>query len=152
MYSLDWLRGEMIARGCTKAQAEGIAVAVAYDILTNSGGKITELQKEERETTEKLTQLLKDSYRLQKEKQQLQRDIHFERAEFDKEEQRLKAWEAELEKCESAAERDKMRKAQFFLKSFKVDSKYDNTAKINGLAAILASNTRESQGEEDDAS
>lgn len=152
MHSLDWLRGEMIARGCTKAQAEGIVVAVAYDILTNSGGKITELQKEERETTEKLT-------RLQKEYHRLQREVDFARAKLDKDEQRLKAWEAELkareaelEKCESAAERDKMRKAHFFLNSFRVGSKDDNTAKINGLAAILSSNTRESQDEEDDAS
>lgn len=54
--------------------------------------------------------------------------------------------------CESAAERDKMRKAHFFLNSFRVGSKDDNTAKINGLAAILSNNIRESQGEEDDAS
>ena len=43
-----------------------------------------------------------------------------------------------LEKCETEEGRDALRTAQMFINSVKVDTKYDNTAFIIGLAAILS--------------
>lgn len=46
-----------------------------------------------------------------------------------------------LEQCETSEGRDRLRIAQMFINSVNIDTKYDNTAYIVGLSAILAGQT-----------
>ena len=53
-------------------------------------------------------------------------------------EEYIKKFLDSIEKCETAEARDTMKTAQMFVNSVDVDTKYDNTAFIIGLASILS--------------
>lgn len=140
---------ELKKRGIPKAAANGRAVAATVDILAETGGIILEFKD------------------LEKKKEQLQSDIEFctsTLAKLEAEEKEalkktkiamdnwydvlseanqknadyIEHFYSELNNCETPEERDLLRKAQMFVNSVSVDTKYDNTAFIIGLAAILA--------------
>ena len=50
----------------------------------------------------------------------------------------IDAFNRSLCECETEEGRDSMRKVQFFLNNVNVETKYDNTAYITALGAILA--------------
>lgn len=70
----------------------------------------------------------KDSYRKQE-------------AELEQKQKELNDYIDKLTECETAEARDKVRMLKIYKDSVDVDTKYDNTAYIAGVGAILAGNT-----------
>ena len=149
MTGLEALREELMKRGLNKAQANSNAVAVTLDILANTGTLNIDILKLEREkqgleikieelqnkmawwNTEK-AKVEREARAIDATIQQRMRGDWMERYEYVE-----KVMQA-LEECETAEGRDSLRKAQMFVNSVDVNSKYDNTAYIIGLAAILS--------------
>ena len=138
MTGLECLKDELIKHGYTKQQAESKVVAGVLDIVCKAGNKYTVQEA-----------LLKDREQLLGENLQLNRMIDYKKEEIariDKElSQRIKdaqnyidSWYKAISECETAEGRDKMRIAQMYVNSVTVESAYDRTAFIVGLAAIIS--------------
>lgn len=145
MTGLDCLREELAKRGLTAQQYESKTVAVVLDVLASSGDRYTEMWKAEVGTTKRQKEAERALYHAENEKKRY--DALIEQAKDDLKAYERKAKEIEeyinkmcavLEECETAEGRDVMRTAQMFVNSVTVDTKYDNTAYIIGLATILS--------------
>ncbi|MBQ6503148.1 MAG: hypothetical protein IJI57_04445 [Flexilinea sp.] len=139
MTGLDCLKEEMLRRGLTKAQCESKTVAVVLDILANSGTSYTE-QYDIENHLEKLKQECADT----------ERYLHNLRGQYQKEREEIVKWKDEIQQyvdglleqlktCETKEGQDRLKLAQMFVDSVNVQTKYDNTAFIIGLSAILSS-------------
>ena len=145
MTGLDCLREELEKRGLNKAQINSKVAAVVLDVVAQSGDKYTQMWKSEEETSKRECDALNTI--MQAEHKEIELNARIERAEraleLCKEKKRQiesyvsKMCEA-LENCETPEGRDTMRIAQMFVNTVNVDTKYDNTAYIIGLAAILS--------------
>lgn len=145
MTGLDCLREEMEKRGLTKSQIESKTTAVVLDIIANSGNKYTEIWENEASESKKLNDL-------RREVQDCEDTIKYNKAlisKFNQEVGRAKEhrihcedyideFNKSLMECESETGRDSMKAAQMFVNTVSVDTKYDNTAFIIGLASILS--------------
>lgn len=132
---LELLREELKSRGLSYAQIHSKAVAVTLDVLANDGTdkylQVYELEK----TLERLQE------EIRKEKMKTQDMQNYRETVMDEIAERAKYiddFTDKLKQCETAEGRDRMRIAQTFINSVDVDTKYDNTAYIVGLSAILA--------------
>ena len=138
MTGLDCLRDELAKRGLSKAQIESKSVAVVLDVIANTGERYTNLQDEEAHASNKLNEL---KYVLKAGERQLS-SLEFKLNELRREMRGYKDYINEFNKslleCETQEGRDAMRIAQMFVNSVDVDTKYDNTAYIIGLASILS--------------
>lgn len=138
MTSLDCLREELKRRGMTNAQIESTVVAVVLDIVANSGDKYTKIREEEHDTSKRLYEL-KCQVRYAEEKLERMRkeeeELKQRREQF---EDYIDKFNKGLNECETAEGRDAMRTAQVYINLVDVDTKYDNTAYIIGLASILS--------------
>lgn len=145
MTGLDCLREEMERRGFTKSQIESKTAAAVLDILTKNGDKFSSIVEAEAEESKLLHKLHNErrnlelniaSYRATISSLRMQLDGIIERG--DKEQAYIDKFYNALSECETAEGRDAMRRAQVFVNSVSVDSKYDNTAFIIALGAILS--------------
>lgn len=145
MTGLDCLREEMEKRGLSKAQIESKTVAVVLDILANSGTKYTEMWEEESEKSKRLRAIEGiirdrerdlDDLKAVKLKAELEEEKAVEHRKHC--EDYIDEFNKSLIECESETGRDSMKAAQMFVNTVSVDTKYDNTAFIIGLAAILS--------------
>jgi hypothetical protein len=141
MTGLECLRAELRKRGFTNAQIEGkaasaIAVAV-LDIVANTDHVFSDMVKAERELEDirhKAELCRKSEDRRWDDLREAEQDFKQARWEMV---QYIEKFNAALSECETAEGRDAMRRAQMFVNSVSVNSKYDNTAYIIGLASIL---------------
>lgn len=142
---LDCLKEEMLCRGCTKQQTETKTVAIVLDILANTDtihtdiykareelnhlhAKSEELSRQVSERKEQLRSLYREEHKDLEETRKIIEEIHEYVDKFDK----------SLIECETPEQRDKMRTVQFFLDNTNINTKYDNTAYIVALGAILS--------------
>ena len=142
MTGLECLRTELRKRGFTNAQIEGkaasaIAVAV-LDIVANTDHVYSDMVKAEREL-----EFIRDKAELlRKSENRRWDDLRKAEQNFQKKQeeiaQYIEKFNTGLSECETAEGRDIMRRAQIFVNSVSVGSKYDNTAFIIGLASILS--------------
>lgn len=142
MTGIECLREEMRNRGLTEAQINSKAVSVVIDILAQANGKYIELVELEHEVKLKQEQQA-EAERLYRyatfSRQRLIESLKGERDGWYKENKAyLEEVMQALSECETAEGRDAIRIAQTFINSVDVDTKYDNTAFIIGLASILA--------------
>lgn len=142
MTGLDCLKQEMLKRGLTKQQTESKILAVVLDIIANSDGEYLNLYEVEQTALQRESEAFNH----------VQHELYEGRekiAELDEEERVLEAHINELRKEIAATEekmleaetpeaRDALRKAAFLKHSVDVESKYDNTAYIISLGAILS--------------
>lgn len=142
MTGLDCLREELKNRGLPKTQIESRGVAMTLDILANSGDHYTKMWQDETELTEKVKALKSEKSGLEREVASYERKASgyrsreaSERLEYMK---YIKTFFTALEECETEEGRDALKKAQMFVNTVSVDTKYDNTAFIIGLSAILS--------------
>lgn len=130
MTGLEAVKQEMIKRGCTKAQTESKLIAVVLDIVAETGTAYTDLREAE--------QRVKD---IEKEAAATRRGwekyMEAERKFREDVEEYIEDFKASLKLCETDKARDALRVAQVFTDSVKINSPYDNTAYINGLAMLL---------------
>ena len=138
MTGLDCLREELRKRGMSKVQIESKVVAVVLDILANTGTVHADLRDAEIELNEVQDQLRRAKDRLSYYEERLRNNHNTLEREWDEKEAYICKFNEELQHCETPDGRDAMRRAQMFVNSVIVDSKYDNTAFIIGLAAILS--------------
>ena len=137
MTGLECLREELKKRGFNDHNVNGKLVAAVLDILSNTDHVYSDMVKAEQE----LDAVRKDVKR--KSLEYRKREFYLEQAERDFKQARLEVeqyiekFNAALSECETAEGRDAMRRAQTFVNSVSVNSKYDNTAYIIGLASIL---------------
>lgn len=142
MTGLECLKEELHKQGFSKQQIEQSKIIPAMlDILSQAGGQYLQLDA-----------LQKDVKRIEKEKQQAEKELHslkyfYEslkksldsmiQSRYERTEEYIKKFFDALDSCETSEGRDKLRIAQMFINSVNVDTKYDNTAFIIGLSAIL---------------
>lgn len=145
MTGLDCLREEMLARGCNKAQIESKTAAIVLDILSNSGTKYIDMANEESVWTQLEIEKRKEVYweqdeldRLKRECRRLQREVDELKEETRVDNSYINDFLKKMEECETKEGRDTMRKAQVYINTIDIDTKYDNTAFIIGLASILS--------------
>lgn len=138
MTSLDCLREELKRRGMINAQIESAVVAVVLDIVANSGDKYTKIREAEHETSKRLKELewqVENAERKLRRMRTEEEELRQRREQF---EDYIDKFNKGLNECETAEGRDAMRTAQVYINSVDVDTKYDNTAYIIGLASILS--------------
>lgn len=145
MTGLDCLREELEKRGMSKAQINSKAVAVVLDIVAQSGNKYTEMWKSEQDVSKRERDALNTIMWAENKEKDL--NARIEGAEpalklCEEKKRQIESYVSKmceaLENCETPEGRDTMRIAQMFVNTVNVDTKYDNTAYIIGLAAILS--------------
>ena len=149
MTGLECLKQEMIKRGCTKTQLESKVVPIILDIIAGSGTKYTDysnLQIDVDDLYSKKLSLENQIKNLRMEKEDAEhylddvkkRASDYINSEWHNMQEYIDKFYDALRQCETEEGRDIMRCAQTFVNSVDVDTKYDNTAFIVGLAAILS--------------
>ena len=145
MTGLDCLRKEMERRGLSKAQIESKVAAVVLDIVANSGYEHEEVWRKEYGESQRLNEICNERRNAERQVAQLQFDIKRLNRELKAVQERrdhcedyIDEFNKSLQECETADGRDAMRIAQMFTNSVSIDTKYDNTAYIIGLAGILS--------------
>ena len=149
MTGLELLKEEMMKRGCTRVQADSKAVLAALEIISESEGKYTDLAKlekdiEEKEREKKELEKWLDQSRQRLNKLQFCEGVikdqlnRFAKDRYKKTTDYIDKFFKALEECETPAGRDAIKAAQMYVNSVDVDTKYDNTAFIIGLASILS--------------
>ena len=145
MTGLDCLREELKKRGLPTQSVYSKPVAAVLDIVARSGNKYTEMWKSEKEAS-KLEEKLRDQIRWE-EKHYTELTVKIEEARKELAQYEIKKQEIKdyldklidsINNCETPEGRDAMRTAQMFVNTAEVNTKYDNTAFIIGLAAILS--------------
>lgn len=155
MTGIEDLRDELIKAGLTKASANSKAVSATIDVLTNSETKYLDLfcleEEKKRVQSEfdclsgEILFLKRELESLRKEKEHLSRERSQEEVALEKikkeqgevAEKYLEDIVKSLRECETPEMRDRMKLAQLFVDSVTVQTKYDNTAYIIGLADII---------------
>lgn len=138
MTGLDCLKEEMKKRGLNQAQCDSKVAAVVLDILANADTNHTEEYQKKANL-----QILDAKINSQKMNlKSLEMACEYERTKVlkwrDEIETYVNTLLSELEKCETPEGRDRLKAAQMFVNSVSIDTKYDNTAFIIGLSAILS--------------
>lgn len=144
MTGLDLLREELIKRGATRQQTESKLVAMTLDVIANTGTENADVWRKEVDETEHLRKTMQEKRWLEKEIVSLQMTLgSLERKKalllekFNEVYAYVESFNESLNKCDTPEGRDRMRIAQMYVNTVNIDSKYDNTAFIIGLAAIL---------------
>ena len=139
MTGFELLKEELKKRGFTKQQVENSKMLpTVLDIIAQSGDRYTNivlLEKDIRRLEDNITQLYRSIRDLKVQEEKISKEIQSKKDEY-------KAYIDEfykvLENCETPDGRDAIKIAQMFINSVNVDSKYDNTAYIIALGAILS--------------
>lgn len=149
MTGLELLKQEMINRGCTKAQCDSKVVLVVLDIVSKADGKyllLAELESTIKSKRLEITCLQDQIEQLKIDRQKAKKEYEeMEQLRYNRKMKKLqetddyikKFFEA-LEQAETPEARDRLRVAQTFINSVDIDTKYDNTAFIVGLSALLS--------------
>ena len=148
MTGLECLRAKLREMGFTKAQAENKTVSAVLEILSgcNEYRDEDKLLKEIEQLERRASGLANRCEAYSKRLEVVTGDIEKIKAElkeasdacYKEEKEHIDAFFKALNEAETPEARDALRTAQMYVNSVTVDTKYDNTAFIIGLAAILA--------------
>lgn len=138
MTDLEQIREELKKRGVKTNVANSKALAIMLDVVLETGHTYTDLKEAElelaklkREAHYKKCEAKYEIERLEKAKSKVVK-------EFDEMKEYIDRFFAKLAEGETPEGRDALRKAQLYVNACDVQTKYDNTAYIIGLAAILS--------------
>lgn len=138
MTGLELFKVEMRKRGLTENQINSKGVAVAMDILSESSGTYLHI-KEAEDELEELRRHIEFLKREQEHKridfERMKKELYEERQEFA---EYVERFNDSMQNAETPETRDQMRKLQLFINTVDIDTKYDNTAFIAALGAILS--------------
>ena len=148
MTSLDMLKEKMIQAGALKNQCESKLVPMILGILAENPEYI-ELAKQDKDLQDEIASLKRYKKELEEEIAADEETLFKLQHEKTDEWKRLNEaariandyivnFNIELLNAETPEQRDALRTAQFFINNVNIDTKYDNTAYISGLAAILS--------------
>lgn len=139
MTGMDLLKKELAARGASKVQLESKILPLVVEVIAGApDGTYTTIEEEK----EQAAQMIREARLLQDRTRNRWEAVEKERREnqkqFDVDAAYISAFNDSLKNCETAEWRDRMRIAQLYINSISIDTKYDNTAFIIGLGAILS--------------
>ena len=138
MTGLELFKVEMRKRGLTENQINSKGVAVALDILSESSGTYLHI-KEAEDELEELRRHIEFLKREQEHKridfERMKKEFYEERQEFA---EYVERFNDSMQNAETPETRDQMRKLQLFINTVDIYTKYDNTAFIAALGAILS--------------
>lgn len=138
MTGLELFKVEMRKRGLTENQINSKGVAIALDILSESSGTYLHI-KEAEDKLEELRRHIEFLKREQEHKrldfERMKKELYEERQEFA---EYVERFNDSMQNAETPETRDQMRKLQLFINTVDIDTKYDNTAFIAALGAILS--------------
>lgn len=138
MTGLDCLREEMKKRGCSKQQIESQTAAVVLDILANMGTINADIVESEKQLAETKRKQERELQYLEIRRVEAKRREAELQERLDEQKAYVENFLNELSDCETPEARDAMKRAEWFKRSVEVNSKYDNTAFIIALGAILS--------------
>ena len=148
--TLQELRGKMYEKGLMKQSVESKAVTIAYGIMSECETTAADIAENEAQLRRTKTDISDCERQLSYKRWNLERqeeDLTKYRQNLDNKKQEIEGYISEfyekLNQCETPEARDAMRIAQMYINSVDVETKYDNTAFIVGLAAILTGKTME---------
>lgn len=150
---IDKIKELMKEKGLAKAAIEGKTPGVVLSIVLENPDvaeafkcvdELSELKKEKDFVYEVVNDLIRERNRLERERDRLKISLA-EYSSFARLEDAVKAkndyidaFNKSLSQCETKEGRDKLRIAQTFINSVNINTVYDNTAFIRGLAEILS--------------
>ena len=148
--TLEELRERLLQKGHTKQELKSKVLASALDIFNNSNGEVLDfvrLENEKKELEISIKHLKREEkdneWRIKHQEEELSKICNGRQELLSKAQREAKELHQrfleELKNGETPEGRDTLRKAQLFIDSVEVTTKYDNTAYIAGLAAILSS-------------
>lgn len=149
MSGIECLKDELLKRGFTKQQADSKVVLGVLEILSESNGQYTKMDKilddvndleirksrleaEAREYEKKRNAIRNNMDNIIKEVNDRAGRLYHETLEY------IERFFKALEESETPEGRNALKAAQMFVNTVDVDTKYDNTAFIIGLASILS--------------
>lgn len=138
MSGYECLKAELINRGFNKVQAESKVVVGVLDILSNSNGEYSDMYKLNQEIQAQKKQIEIRKMELNHIRNQYDTYVREAQRLHDEYKKYIDDFLKAISECETAEGRDALKAAQMFVNSVSVDTKYDNTAFIIGLAQILA--------------
>jgi len=149
MTGLECLKKEMLAKGFTRQQTESKTVVGVLDILSCANGRYSDMDRLESEIKlleERKNNLWETCREYESKADACKKDLEEITQAINKVSdkcynqtvQYVNAFFEALNACETQEARDALKVAQTFINSVDVDTKYDNTAFIIGLASILS--------------
>ena len=149
MNGIECLKAELLRRGFTKQQADSKVVLGVLEILSESNGQYAKMDKilddvndlesrksrlevEAREYEKKRNAIRDNMDNIIQEVNDRAGRLYHETLEY------IERFFKALEESETPEGRDALKAAQMFVNTVDVDTKYDNTAFIIGLASILS--------------
>lgn len=147
MTGIEVLKEKMLQCGATKQQTESKTVYMVLEALTDFDFATLYDDRREAETIRNNIKELSAKYEdCRKAYAELCSSIHEKKAEVQEAADKAYAehhkyiddFNESLQNTETAEARDKLRLAQIFINTVDINSKYDNTAFIVGLAALLS--------------
>lgn len=149
MTLMEQLKAELMDRGYSKQQCEAKVVMGVLEVLSHAEGKYFDLDRLKKEVDQlkhdKATLVIDiDNMRasileLTAEHREIIADLNeAAEARYKSTVDYIDQFFTVVRNCETPEGKDAMKKAQLFVDTVSVDTKYDNTAFIIGLAAILS--------------
>lgn len=136
--TLEQLREIMYRRGVPKHSTETRAVAAAFDIMANCGHINADIAAAESTLREVQKKIEGENRRYEHQQKKREREYLEARKEYEAFYKDREAFYSELATLETSEARDAFKMAKWFKESVNPETKYDNTAYINAIGAILS--------------
>lgn len=138
MTGLECLREEMKRRGATPNQITSKAVGMVLDIMSGGGETYINIAEAEQHLVNLTNRIAVLEGELKSIREQIRREREWNESIRNEITKYVEDFNNAISDMETAEGRDALKTAQMFVNSVDVDTKYDNTAFIIGLASILS--------------
>ena len=138
MTSYELLKQEMKRRGLTDAQCTSKTAAVVLDIVCQTGMKYTQERDDIIKRENEWDNIRFEKARIESEREAIKSQWQKIDSYVDNLKSYVDVFYKALEETETSEGRDALKRAQMFVNTVDVNTKYDNTAYIIGLASILS--------------
>lgn len=132
--TFEEMQSEMRKRGATRQTTNCVTARMCYDILSGAGTVFEDIPQ-----AEKALAKIKDACEFER------RRLSCKQEAIEKRERTVRELSAKLQEAQTEEAKDRIRLAEYFKANCEISTKYDNTAFINGLAAILAGKKPEAE-------
>lgn len=138
MTGYECLKEELYKLGCNKSQVEAKVVPLVLGVVAGDPEKFIKIAEWESEIEKKKYELKRREEAIEEDERTASELIDKALKIAKKTQDYVDAFYHAIQSGETSEGRDALRKAQMFVNSVTVETKYDNTAFIAGLAAILS--------------
>lgn len=138
MTGYECLKEELYKLGCNKSQVEAKVVPLVLGVVAGDPEKFIKISEWESELEKKKNELKRREEAVEEDERAVNLLIDKALKIAKKTQDYVDAFYYAIQSGETPEGRDALRKAQMFVNSVTVETKYDNTAFIAGLAAILS--------------